>query len=115
MALTKFLGLIVSIISKLAEEGVLLREEHLHVLHADVDDSGSDVGAQRVNTLKTESSKESRTQRTSLSHTIKQTNKNTHIAFPALRKSCNHRMIKSSAKMHSTLPLTQPWKAADML
>lgn len=51
MALTKFLGLTVCFISKLAKERVLLREEHLHVLHADVDDSGSDVGAQCVNTL----------------------------------------------------------------
>lgn len=79
MALTKFLGLSVSIISKLAEEGVLLREEHLHVLHADVEDSGSDVGTQRVNTLKKDINIESRTP-SSLSHT--QTNKNTHIAFP---------------------------------
>lgn len=69
MALTKFLGLTVSIISKLAKEGVLLREEHLHVLHADVDDSGSDVGAQCVNTLEKDISMVSRIELSSLSHT----------------------------------------------
>lgn len=50
--LTKFLGLTVSIISQLAEKGVLLGEENLHVLHADINDSGSDVGTNCVNTLK---------------------------------------------------------------
>lgn len=33
------------------EKGVLLGEENLHILHADVDYPGSDVGAEGVNTL----------------------------------------------------------------
>lgn len=48
---TDFLGLSVSVLLQLAEERILLSQQHFDVLHAHCDDPGANVGLERVDTL----------------------------------------------------------------
>ena len=48
---TNFLGLSVSVLLQLAEEGVLLGQQHFDVLHTHCDYPGADVRLKSVDTL----------------------------------------------------------------
>lgn len=48
---TDFLGLSMSVVLQLAEEGVLLGQQHFNVLHTHSDYSGADVRLKTVDTL----------------------------------------------------------------